>query len=407
MSVTDALKVNSPLVSRPVASRGGAGRVRVLHIIQNLNYGGMERLLADIVRSMDASRFEAHVLVLQYLGRFADGLEEIAELHLGAPMTRWSMLRPSALAGRIAAISPDVVHTHSGVWYKASLAARMAGVPRIVHTEHGRSKPDPLGARIVDALAARRTDFVVAVSDRLREELIESRIAPAARVRVVRNGVNSDAFRPRADDGVLRQALAIPLDAPIIGSIGRLEPIKGYDVMIDAFARLLRQGKHVPRPVLVIAGEGSERKRLEHIIDAYSLRQDVRLLGWRDDAQALHAMFTIFTMSSHSEGTSVSLLEAMSAGLCPIVTDVGGNRAVLGASLAHRLLPANEPQTLADAWLTALSHQQRRVEDGALARIRITSNFDLGAMVSAYERLYEGAVCRQLRPAQLPRPSSS
>jgi glycosyltransferase involved in cell wall biosynthesis len=370
-------------------SQRASGKVRVLHVIQNLNYGGMERLLADIVRGMDPSRFEAHVLALQYLGRFAEGLEEVARLHLADPMSRWSMLRPTSLAAQFARIAPHVVHTHSGVWYKASLAARMAAVGRVIHTEHGRRRPDPLGDRMIDALAARRTDVVVAVSDHLGEQLVATRIASAGRVRVVHNGVDTGSYRPRADDGALRVEMGIAADAPVIGSIGRLERIKGYDVMIDAFAQLLGNWEEARKPVLVVAGEGSERARLEELIEGRGLRGLVHLLGWRNDTHALHSAFSIFSMSSRSEGTSVSLLEAMSAGLCPIVTDVGGNRAVLGDQLAHRLVPSEDPLSLATAWRSALRDPSRRAADGAGARGRVQSAFGLDAMIGAYERLYD------------------
>jgi glycosyltransferase involved in cell wall biosynthesis len=363
-------------------------RVRVLHVIQNLNYGGMERLLADIVRGADHSRFESHVLALQYLGRFAEGLDEVALLHLADPMSAFSMLRPRALARQIARIGPDVVHTHSGVWYKASLAARMAGVPLLIHTEHGRRHPEPFSDRAIDAMAARRTNCIVAVSEHLGQQLVATGLAPAGRLHVISNGISTELFRPRADDGAIRGELNIPVGVPIIGSIGRLEQIKGFDVMIEAFASLLSRWRDEKTPVLVIAGEGSQRGRLEQLIDRYALRPQVRLLGWRNDACALHSAFTVFTMSSRSEGTSVSLLEAMSAGLCPIVTEVGGNSAVLGESLAHRLVPTENPLALAEALRAALVEAERRLEDGRLARARVASDFSLGAMIEAYQQLY-------------------
>ena len=145
--------------------------IRVLHVVQNLHYGGMERVLTDIIQGADPACFESHVLCLQFAGRYAERLDGVATVHLAPRMSPWSMLRPVALTGAIRAIAPDVVHTHSGVWHKASLAARMAGVPRVVYTEHGRPKPDTLQGRILDGLAARRTDRVVAVSALLAEQL--------------------------------------------------------------------------------------------------------------------------------------------------------------------------------------------------------------------------------------------
>jgi glycosyltransferase involved in cell wall biosynthesis len=363
-------------------------RLRVLHIIQNLNYGGMERLLADIVLRADPQRIESHVLCLQYLGRFAEGLEEVAELHLAKPLRRLSMVWPAQLVQQIRAIGPDVVHTHSGVWYKATHAARLAGVRWLVHTEHGRHRPDPLPGRLIDGIAARRTDVVVAVSGALAEELVGSRIVPRKRLRVVRNGVDTQVYAPRDPAGDLRRELGISPQTPILGSIGRLERIKGYDIAVEAFARLRKKWSAGPAPVVVVVGEGSERPRLEKRVRQLGLADAVFLLGWRDGVARTLSEFTLFTASSRSEGTSVSLLEAMSAGLCPVVTDVGGNAAVLGSELAHRLVPSEDAETLADAWIAALRDQGRRHKDAQAARRRVEANFGLEAMVREYESIY-------------------
>ena len=366
--------------------------LRVLHVIQNLNYGGMERVLADIVLRADPARFESHVLCLQYAGRFAQGLERASTLHLGPRMSPMSMLRPTALASQIRAIAPDVVHTHSGVWHKASLAARMAGVPWVVHTEHGRQKPDPWQSRLVDGIAARRTDRVVAVSDLLAAELPRALWITPEKIARISNGVDTDAYHPRVDDGKLRRELALAPDTPIIGSIGRLEPIKGYDIMIEAMAILRREPAH-REAVLVIGGAGSQREALDARISELGIACHVQMLGWRDDVHDMHAAFDIFTMSSRSEGTSISLLEAMSAGLPPVVTDVGGNAAVLGEGLAvQSLVPTEDPTALAARWGSFLEARERRERVAEQARARVVAAFGLDAMVCAYERLYETGV---------------
>lgn len=363
--------------------------IRVLHVIQNLNYGGMERLLADLVLRADPERFQSEVLVLQYLGRFAQELEGRAKLHRADPLPRYSMLWPGPLIRQLRRIAPDVVHSHSGVWYKASLAARRAGVPRVVHTDHGRRSPDPWPDRVVDGVAARRTDATVAVSQALATHLRDRLRVPAEQLRVIPNGVDTELHRPRRSTAV-RTALGIAPDTPVIGSIGRLETIKGFDVMIRAFERLRAQWSDGPPPALVIAGDGSERERLQLMVDGAGLGSAVHLLGWRDDVAELHAAFDLFSMSSRSEGTSVSLLEAMSAGLCPVVTEVGGNPAVLGPALRHRLVRSEQPAALAASWRTALRDAGAREADARSARERVQAEFGLGAMVRRYEALYEG-----------------
>ncbi len=364
-------------------------RLRVVHIVQNLNYGGMERVLADIVCGLDPKRFEPHVLALEYLGRFAEGLDRVAALHVAPAMTRWSMLHPASLSGWLRRLAPDIAHTHSGVWYKASLAARRAGVPRVIHTEHGRHLPDPWSSRMVDRLASRRTYRTVAVSESVAAYLRSRVVADARRVVVIPNGIATADFAESGDRLRLRRDLSVGEDRLILGSIGRLEPVKGYDVMLEAFALLRQRWPGAARVLLVLAGDGSQRAALEAKAAQLGISDAVRLLGWRDDVHDLHAAFDLFTLASRSEGMSISLLEAMAAGLCPVVTDVGGNGEVLGTELRDLLAPSEDPGALALAWERVLSKPERRTDAARTARKRAREQFDVSQMVRKYERLYE------------------
>ncbi len=373
-------------------------RIRVLHAVGNLHYGGLERVVADLVRHIDTSKFETHLLCLEYVGHMGEELADIATIHVAEPMNRLSLIHPRSLVRTIRQIAPDVVHSHSGVWYKVSMAARRAGVRRIVHTEHGRSRPDPLAHRIVDGIGARRTDIVVAVSGELKQELQQRVFVPAKRLVVLPNGIDATHYRPRPDPGTIRRELGIPENVPVIGSIGRLYPVKGYDVVLRAYARLLVDWNTLPRPVLIIAGDGWERDALGRLASELGIVADTRFLGWRVDTTDLLATFSIFTMGSRSEGTSMSLLEAMSSGLCPVVTDVGGNRAVMGDELAHRLVPSENPHALAAAWRDALTDASTRERDVAAARSRVLHGFTTAAMVRGYEALYQHGSLARLAP---------
>lgn len=361
----------------------------MLHVVLDLQAGGLERLVGHLVQRVDGDRFQSGVLSIGDPGRYAEGLGA-DRVRVAEGMSRWSMLWPGRLAREIRRFAPDVVHTHSGVWYKASLAARLAGVARVVHTDHGRLHPEPWQVRLLDRLAARRTDVVVAVSERLAGDLAAGIVGDARRIRVIVNGVDTDAFCPRPDNGVIRRELGIAPDAPVVGSIGRFDPIKGYDVMLRAWALLCRRREPGPEPVLVIAGEGPEGGALARLVHDLGIEATVRLLAWRSDVADLHAAFTVFTLASHSEGTSLSLLEAMSAGICPVVTEVGGNRAVVGSGLSHRVVPPADPESLATAWIDALRDVARRQRDAQLARGRVQAGFGIAAMVRSYERLYAG-----------------
>jgi len=244
---------------------------------------------------------------------------------------------------------------------------------------------------MIDRRAARRVDAIVAVSDRLKQHLIEF-MPDAARISVIPNGVDTERYVPRDDDSDFRTEIGIAPDVPVIGSVGRLETIKGYGVMIDAFARLRASWTTSPNPILVLVGDGSERQLLEQSAAALGIADSVHFLGWRSDIERIARSFTLFSMSSHSEGTSVSLLEAMSSGLCPVVTNVGGNAAVLGDELKHRLVPAADPEALALALAGAICNPEQLRRDAATARQRVVQQFGLDAMVSSYETLYSRAI---------------
>jgi glycosyltransferase involved in cell wall biosynthesis len=364
--------------------------LRVLHVVHRLDYGGLQRLVGAIVRRIDRDRFSSHVMTLSEFGALAEGLEAFAELHRVASIPHLSMVWPASAIRSIRSVAPDVVHSHSGVWYKASLAARRAGVPRLVHTDHGRHCPDPWTARALDRLAARRTDVVVAVSEALALQLGETLVGDPSRIRVVVNGVDTRRFRPRPVNGTVRAELGVPPAVPIIGSVGRLDPIKAYDVMLEAFVLLRAQWAQRPAPALVLVGDGPERARLAALIEHYGLQGAVHLAGWRKDVEDLYAVFNVFTLSSQSEGTSLGLLEAMSTGVCPVVTAVGGSPAVLGERLRHRLVEPGHPEALAAAWRDALAHPDRCEADGAVARQRVEQAFGIDSMVRRYETLYAG-----------------
>lgn len=351
----------------------------------------MERVIAEMIRRTDANRFDAHVLALSYLGQFATGLEHYAGLHTASPMSRLSLIRPASLASDIRRLSPDVVHIHSGVWLKAARAAAIADVAHSVYTDHGRQHPDPWAFRVIDRMASGKTSAVVAVSTPLANHLATF-VKHPDRIQVIQNGVDTDHFAPTPPDDGVRAELSLQAATPVIGSVGRFEPVKGYDVMLRAFALLREQWSGPTLPALVLVGDGSERERLERAAQNLGIADSVRFLGWRTDTARVLSTFDLFSMSSHSEGTSVSLLEGMSTGICPVVTAVGGNPEVLGPSLAHRLVPADDPEALANAWQAALTDAGARMRDAKIARTVVLERYSLTAMVRSYEALYERLV---------------
>lgn len=363
-------------------------RIRVVHTVLDLEAGGLERIVADLARRLDPSRFDVHVLALKFLGRHAEGLQAHATLHVAPPLPPWTMLWPRPLEKTYRAIAPDVVHSHSGAWYKSAIAAHHAGVRAIVHTEHGRPDPDSWQGRAVEYLGSRRTNVLIAVSDELGERMARH-VSPRCRVEVILNGVDTERFAPGRSASAWRDRLELAPDVPVIGCVSRLDPIKDFPMLLEALAILRRDWPDSSPPILVIAGEGPEQDHIASLREQWGLREAVHCVGWVSEPVDLYPLFDVFTLSSRSEGTSIALLESMSCGVCPVVTAVGGNPAVLGPGLKALLVPSGDASALAQRWRAVLTDRTALANFGTSARQRVVDQFSLSAMVARHEALYE------------------
>lgn len=362
--------------------------VRVTHVVFDLEGGGMESLVGAMAVALRDTDIRMSVLTLSgRIGRIGRQIKsEVEALRTVQSLRLVSIVRPTAIAGALRELAPDVVHLHSGCWYKCSLAARMAGIRRIIYTEHGREHHDTRLARWLDRRASQRTDAVITVSDRLAAYMVDTVGIDASKIHTITNGVDTSRFGPSKLRSGLREQLGIPSTALIVGSVGRLEVVKAYHRLIDAVAVVQTS---IKTPIwLVFCGDGSELGALRDRAAAAGIEDRTRFVGWIDDPINYLQMFDVFALPSISEGLSVSLLEAMACGAVPVVTDVGANRDVLGPPLRGQLAPSPAGQeftnvlkrTLGDpATLTALARQ---------AEIRVKEHYELGRMVDAYQRLY-------------------
>ncbi len=340
--------------------------MRVLHVIAEMGSGGAEALVEDLARH--GVRRGDTVAVASAGGRRADALaaEGVRLVPLG--LHRRSPARAVAGAARIAPAVRgryDVVHAHNvGAALVAHLATRWPGRrPPLVATVHGLPAGDyPRAA----GLLRRTADLVVAVSDTERAQLVAGGL-PAARVRVVDNGVPAPAAYDRA---LARTELGLPEDVPVAVWIGRLVPPKRPDLVVAAW-------RDVPEPaVLLVAGPGS--------VDAGSDR--VRVLGERSDVARLLAAADAYVLASDSEGMPMAVLEAMSAGVPVVATAVGG--LVDGCAGAARLVPPGDVGALAAALTSLLSSPGARAALAAAGRARVAERFSVDAMRAAYDTAY-------------------
>ncbi len=369
---------------------GAAATTRVTHVMQvviSLAPGGTERLVIEICRRLGRG-FAATVCCLDDEGAWAGELRsagiEVVALH------RRPGFRPS-IGRQIADLATDrgidVLHCHQ---YSPFVYGRIAKLwqphMKLVYTEHGRlsDAPPSWKRRLVNPLLSHFDGAMVAVSDDLRRYMIEARF-PRARVGVIHNGIETGARPGPADRQRARAALGIADDVFVLASVARLDPVKDFMSLLDAFAEVRRS---VPRSRLLVVGDGSEREVLEARAAREDLSGAVEFLGMRGDVRALLPAADLYVNSSISEGVSITILEAMGAGVPVVATAVGGTPEVLADGAAGVLVPARNPSRLAQAAIALAGDSRARARLAAVGRRRLESSFTIQRMVAEYVRLY-------------------
>jgi sugar transferase (PEP-CTERM/EpsH1 system associated) len=241
-------------------------------------------------------------------------------------------------------------------------------------------------------LAPLVTQFVT-VSRDLARWLIEDVRVPARKVRTIYNGVDTCSFSP-GDREAARHGLGVPDGWKVVGTVGRLDPVKDHEGLIQAFARVPQDG-----PVLlVLVGDGPLRGRLATVVSRLDLQDRIRILGDRDDIPLLLRSFDVFVLPSVGEGVSNALLEAMATGLPVVATQVGGNQELVQDGVTGRLVEARCPEALAAVITAYLKNTELARRHGAAGRARVEREFSLTRMLAAYEELYREYVPLEARP---------
>jgi len=299
----------------------------------------------------------------------------------------------AALTRHLRRLRPDLVHTHTAkAGAVGRMAAFLAGVPVRVHTFHGHVLTGYFGPaatalfRHIETALARRTNLLIAVSPRQREELIGLKVAEPDRIAVIPLGLDLAPFLNAAPHaGRLRAELGLPPETPLVGLVARLVPIKGVDLFLRA-AALLR--KRLPRVRFVIAGDGPEREALEGQAAALGLDGALRFLGWRHDLPALYADLDLLALSSRNEGTPVCLLEAMAAGVPVVAAAVGGVPDLVQDRVTGRLTPPQDAGALASAMAEILADRPAAQAYAAAARAAVFPKHDTKTLIATMRAWY-------------------
>jgi glycosyltransferase involved in cell wall biosynthesis len=363
-------------------------KVRLMHVIEDLGIGGLERVVVTICRTIDRERFEPQVLCLRGSGPLAWELEEIGVpvVDIGGRPGTADYLAFWKVAREVRARRIDVVHTHNSLaLFDGFAAARLAGVRTLVHTDHARDFPDKLRYMVVEHLVSHFIYRMVAVSEHTRDNLMRYEKISPGRIVTIPNGIDDRRFgngRPREE---MRRELGISSGAPVIGLGARLTEQKGVVHLLHAMVPLRER---VPGVTLLVAGTGDQEETLQRAARELGVQENVRFLGARLDMPELLGMFDVYAMPSVWEGLPMALLEALAAG-CPVVaSDVGGIPTVIRHRVNGSLVPPRDPTALAEelAWL--LSDEDARAQYRDEGRRTFLAGFSAEAMTRRYEALY-------------------
>lgn len=371
--------------------------IKIVHVISGLSTGGAEMMLYKLLSRLQQT-FENEVVSLVPTGPIGEKIKT-----LKVPVRTLGMRRgvpnPAGLYRFIRWLRQDPPHLIQTWMYHADLlgglAAKLAGgIPVVWNIRHGtfaandRKRSSHLAMKVCIPLSRWLPTRIVCCSEVSQRFHVDAGYAGAHMI-VIPNGFDLSAFMPNpAARASVCQELAIAPETLLIGLVGRFDAQKDHQTFIQAAARLLQQ---CPEVHFLICGDEItwENSTLADWIDAAGIRHHCHLLGRREDIPRLTAAFDIaVSSSSHGEGFSNVIGEAMACGVPCVVTDVGDAALIVGDT--GRVVPPRNPEALASNWhaLIALGVEGRE-RLGRAARDRIAANFNLPVIVAKYEKLYE------------------
>lgn len=386
----------------------GLEKIKICRVITRLNIGGPAQHVILLTSGLPRERFEtllvagreekgegslldlavqqeARLLLIPELGRAVRPLRDLrAFLKLERLFCRWR---------------PHIVHTHtSKAGALGRLAAWLARVPIIIHTFHGHVFDGYFPSwkarafLLIEQGLASITTLAIALSEGQRQELLRLKLSDPEKLTIQPLGLELGRFLDcRAKRGELRRELGLPEEEKVVGIVGRLVPIKGHAVFLRA-ARLVLE--KLPSCRFLIVGDGFLRPQLEQL--ARGLSRNVYFLGWRSDLPRIYADLDLLVLSSLNEGTPVSVIEAMAAGLPIAASAVGGVKDLIIHGKTGLLVEPGDPEALSGAIMALLEQPQRAEAMGKAAQKVVYPDYDVGSLLGRMQGLYETLVQSKL-----------
>jgi glycosyltransferase involved in cell wall biosynthesis len=358
-------------------------KIKIIHIITSLNFGGAEIMMLDLARGFSSEFFEIKVATVVRGGSLEEDFKETGievrvfekkgKVGLGVIWKLWRFLRHE---------KPDIVHTHlfgGDTWGR--IAAILARVSVIISTEHNTNLDEGWVKRKVKKFLSLFTKKIVAVSEAVKKYSVSRDKIKEKKIIVIPNGINLDKF-----SGVPEKEFG---DPPVIGVVGRLEEQKGHKYLFEALNLI----KTIPW-ILWVVGDGSKKNELERLAKDLNLRERIIFLGARRNIPEILSGIDISSFPSLWEGLGLAVLEAAAAGKPIVASRVGGIPEIISDGETGILVEPKNVKSLADGLERVLLGKIDAREMGARAKKMVQEKFGVEKMVEAYDKLYKELLVR-------------
>lgn len=375
--------------------------IPVLHVVNCTVDGSITRVVERIIHGLDGAGFEWHVCGVKGLGELAQPLRELGvKVVDGSPTVQdnipaWKKIRRYMSANGIQIVHSHTMRTTLEVW-RAMHVAGPALPQKVIHvsTKHTFTSPNDRRNGLLyagfDRFCLYLPDQLVAVSHTMAGQFTAFPGLHTGRVTAIPNAIPCELYDQSHNRIANRQRFGVAPDKTAIGFTGRLAQVKRLDLLLQAFVNIHLR---FPNTQLLLAGDGELRTRLETLTDLLGLRPAVTWLGFCRDIPAFLSALDIYVQPSANEGLSLSLLEAMAAGVPVVTTRVGSAEEVICSEHMGILIPPNSAREIENALGFLLEHPQERAALASCARQRACEAYSVQRMADSYGQLY----CQLLR----------
>ena len=362
-------------------------KINIMHVALSLQVGGLEKVVAESAVGVDKDIFNVEVCCFDDLGFFAERLvrDGIDVTLVRRNQDHYDPLFPIRLGKLLRDKNTHILHMHSGTFFLGTQAGLLSGVPIMIYTDHGRHLVEPRMLLAMDRFSGFFAKKIIAVSKELERYLTEVVRLPPVKTTTIINGIDTKVFSFREKSLSLLEELNIPATRKIIGTVGRLVEVKDHVTLIRAFHKVVADE---PDVTLLFIGDGPMKAGLQQLVGELDLSGKVVFAGSRSDVPELLNLLDVFVLTSLSEGTSISLLEAMASGVVPLVTDVGGNPSIVNHEHNGLLVKPKDVSRIAESLTHLLHHEDVSAEYRRNAVDTVKTHFSLDRMIESYTGVY-------------------